>query len=647
MDSSTRWWWCIPMFMAAGCVSDANNDGAQHALESEVCGFEVLPSPQTIFEDACESGRTVYGPARFEREQGKPVAETAVFEVASSGDACVTIRNGDGGGRISSGRVTVDGASAAVPSDFNQQSDGVERSFALGEGTHELSVDLASGPGSFIEVEVREPFPQLNDAAETIGPNGALRLTNVATDHPLLTPNGDGHHDDTVFNLDGEPLIELPGKEEGTTDYFLDWKILVVSLDTCATEETGISGQTKINSPTNVRTTWDGTLDDGTLVDSGSYAYYAEVSLIREDGFVYDTVVSPRYGMIVDSAPADYDEGAKNLGQCDPLNDPFVCRCPGAGGIPTGDTNCNYADPHPGHGNLARIDDPLSIDRSFIATTQGPDGRWNVAADMRAFNHGGFVVQTQGVWDSEAELRQWVSEMTGVPTSAGDSLFNFDYTQVGTSTAITIVGLADHSFNHFLLDAITDQYGSITIDGGTTDVAALFNDDALAPSQYALDNARTGDECTANGTVIGDDPFRAKFCAYNTAVSLSSGTDLGVYALRTTVFDVGFGGAFSTVEEYCATNAIFACAIRNFTVPAESITIESSYYVDTADGSQFAFTEQVQAFDTVGLSFTHDRGDGADGVCTRAVTERAGALVRMDSADGSVPETCATNGIFF
>ncbi len=647
MVGSRTWWWCLPAVFAVGCANvDADVD-LREQQQGLVCGMDVLPSPQTVPATACENGRTVFGPTVFTRDRGTPQAEVATFDVETAGDVCVTVRNS----AISSGHVTINGSAIASPSSFGRDVALIEAEVAATAGANTLDVLLASGPGRTVEIEVREQFTSLNTGLDLVNDDGSLRLTNVATDHPLLTPNGDGHHDETFFNADVEPLNVLPGKDDGTVDYFLQWEFSIVSLDTCTTVDTGITGSTQVNSPTRVTAVWDGTDSFGAVVGDGTYSYVFHVSLVDEFGTFFGAIDSPAYAFSVDSAPANYDEAPAYLGACDPISDPTNCRCPGSGGVPGSmDPNCSFGmiqhlldgSGFP-PGTLGNFYDPSVIDLSFITTTQDA-GRYRVSVDLQTVFSGGLVAKGDGVWDSEAELRQWVADMTGVPLSTGDSLFNFDYVQLGTSTGVQLLGKANHSFNHFLLDAMTDDNGQITIDGVTTDLAARFNDDAFAPSQYSLDG-RADDECSHSASTNGGDELRAKFCANNSAVSIGSATDLGVYALRTSLFGIEFNGNTATQDELCLLNGIFSCGIRTIRVPADSLQIESTYFADAGGVTTVVRTDTAIATDLAAISLVADRGDGTDGVCARGVATRDGLVVRIDSADGAVPGTCLINGI--
>lgn len=651
------WWWCLPAALAAGCAGDmdvTDPASSRGALEGQVCGgITVLSSPQTLGESSCEAGRTVYGPVRFEREAGRKQKHTASFDVSTPGDVCVSVRSGEGGeGRISSGTVTIDGDAIAMPNDFNQKSDGLEGEFDLGTGSHTLDVELTSMPGSFVEIEVREAHPQLDSTVVTISDDSKLRLTNVAVDHPLLTPNGDGHHDDTVLNADVEPLVELPGHEDGSIDYFLDWTFVIYDIDNCTYAPTDISGRTQVNSPTNISTTWDGTSASNTTLPTGNYAYGVVVTLVDEFGAEISTVSSPLFGMIIDTAPADYDEQPAYAGQCVPVPAVETCQCVSAGGTIMDD--CHYAVLHYAHPNVVSVSDPTPTLRDQFITTTVEGGRYRVVADLREFNQGGIVLKGDGEWSNVAELRQWVSDMSGVPVGTGDSLFNFDYVQLGTSTGAHLStpgdqhidsGLAEVSFNHFFLDAITDGQGLIHIGGTTYDLGALQNGDETAATRYLVLDARTGDECTESGNSSGDSTLRAKFCAYNEGIAFNAG--LGIYQLRTTTFDLQIDAVPTVRDEDCAVNGIFSCSVRTVKQLAD-ITIESQYYVE-GDGIQFAFDDLTSASDVSALSVGLDRNrsEATDGVCSRSVVENGGLRVRMDSAAGAVPGTCAVNGIFF
>jgi hypothetical protein len=371
---------------------------------------------------------------------------------------------------------------------------------------------------------------------------------------------------------------------------------------------------------------------------------------VNASGNSFGSITSPVFGIVIDTATGavDYDERNELLGPCSVTTDPDMCRCA------VGETDCQFAysvDLLPELGLPAGVEPtyyaPTLVDKSFITTTQDlVSGRYTVVVDLRTYNAGGLVPKGNGFWANEASLRQWVTEMTGVPSSPGDSLFNFDYVQLGTSTPVRGSSGVQTSFNHFFLDAITDQFGRLFVGGKLTNLATLFNDDAGAPAVYTLTDPRVGDECSNSGNTDGVNGMRAKFCAYNTAVPVGDVTDLGVYALRTTVFDIEYNNLRTRQDPHFIIDGVLKVGFRIRQVPADSLEIESSFYVDNAGDPALTRTETTIASDAVGLSFSADRGDGEGGVCSRAVATRDGLAVRMDSADGAVPDSCVINGIF-
>ena len=645
-----------------------------------ICGLDVLPSPTAIpalqlppdppptpSADPCLDGETVYGPARFERASGPPVMETGAFTLEADSEVCIISETADKG----KGFLYLDGGRIAEPEDFD---DGAEvQTYSLAAGSHGQGVRLVGKPGEFLDVEIRAlvagggggtdpglPAPgevQIDPdtgALDMVSADGAVRLQNVATDHPLLTPNGDGHHDTTVLQALTTPLVPLPGKDEGTVAYYLDWQFQIVDLGTCAQIDPGLSGMKQINSPTLVEAPWDGTDATGALLPDGNYAYAYDVSVVDEFGVEFGSIESPPLGFVIDSLPTDFNEAADYEGNCNPATDDSACRCPGVDGIPgLPDPDCEFAWvlellPELGLPLSSAPDyrDPALVDKSFITTNQDPvSGRYTVIVDLTNYNAGGLVPKHRGVWPDEDHLRQWVADMTGVPKSTGDSLFNFDYVQLGTSTGVAQNGIR-YSFNHFLLDAITDDAGTLRLGPTITPLSVYFNDDAMAPPQFPVTNPRVGDECSDSGNTSGTDSLRSKFCAYNTAVPVSDVSHLGLYMLRTTVFDIEYDEDTTTQDQLCTITTIFQCGVRTRRVPADTLEIESSFYVDNGGDPQLTRTETRQVIDTVGLTFSADRGDGEGGVCSRATATRGGLAVRMDAADGAVPDSCVINGIF-
>jgi hypothetical protein len=676
-DAATRGLWCIvTALFAAGFTN--------YSYAELVCGMDVYPSPigfpaavtppdpqPNPSGDPCVDGETVFGPERFDRASGRPEMEMADFTLDADADVCIVSTAGDlQGDSMGKAFLSVDGMSIAEPEDYDDGT--VEQTMSLVSGSHGLGVRAVGKPGGYVDVEVRRLASGSGDggpglpspgeviidpetgALDMVNADGSVRLQNVATDHPLLTPNGDGHHDTTVFQALTTPLNDLPGLDQGTTAYYLDWAFQIVNLDSCSSIDPGLSGMEQIHSPTMVETTWDGTDATGALLPPGNYGYSFDVTIVDEFGAQFGRISSPELGIVIDPSPTDYLESADYLGNCNSSTDPSACRCPGVDGFPgTPDPNCEFTwlvDLLPEIGSplstVGNYRDPSVIDKSFITTNYDPaTGRYTVIVDLTNYNAGGLVPKHRGVWPDEDSLRQWVADMTGVPKSTGDSLFNFDYIQLGTSTAVDQNGVR-YSLNNFLVDAMTDDAGTLRVGGANTPLSVYFNNDVSPPPQFALTAPRAGDECTYAGNTNGVDSARAKFCAYNTAVRVGDTTDLGIYSLRTTLFDIEYNGARSKQDQICTITTFFQCGVRTFKVAADTLEIDSSFYVDNGGNPAFTRSETTQLNDATGVSFSADRGDGEGGVCSRAVATRGGLAIRMDAADGAVPDSCVINGIF-
>ncbi len=123
---------------------------------------------------------TAFGPVVFERQKGKPGAETLAFpEPAFGRDFMMTITNGDerGKNRVSAADVMLNGNRIAGPSDFNRTVDKIVRPVSLNT-VNTLSALVEGAPGGFITVVVTgtsyEPtvtaftvFPQTIRAGES------------------------------------------------------------------------------------------------------------------------------------------------------------------------------------------------------------------------------------------------------------------------------------------------------------------------------------------------------------------------------------------------------------------------------------------------------------------------------------------------
>lgn len=658
--------------MSAEEVSGAT-DGRAEALSptTSVCGLDVLPSPSRPFEDPCGQGELILdGPLASVSPSGLSASDT--FHLPEAGRVCISV--GENGARVH-----VNG-NPVMPRPSTTEGDPMQHfSLELGAGTHDLRV------GGATEVEVRTSRIRPGQAT-VFGQNGIVELTGVAVDHPMFSPNGDGYHDTALFNADNFPW-HMPGEKSGHFDYFLNWEWTVIDAETCQSYGVILHGTTQVNSPTNVQVLWDGSdpraassvsaLGGGSIsgpaIPDGSYIYQYRSDLMRSDGLWIDTVVSHPHGVLVNSQSnrwpnsfggthtlsthtlSTHTAGANGLSNdklivgCDPRVDEFDCACPED--QLEENTSCSYAM----SSNLATFDDPADLPNGFITSSYNSEtGRWTVVADMRDFNAGGLVPQTNGDYADIAELQQFVKNLTGVPADqTGNRLFNFDYIQLGYATPV-FEGKPVRGFNHFLLDVITDQTGSLQIGSSTYDLPALFaNGDPNIPAAYDILDERDGDECYHNGNTDGKTQVEGRSCTELRMANLDPGaSDLGIYRIKTRIFEMVVDGRTTTREYYCPGSGL-DCGIRTFQRFADEIRISREHYHE--DGSQLVagpideriFTdlpavvvETDRYFDNGGSDDSHD------GVCSRAELGRANMEIPLDSADGSLPSTCIINGIY-
>jgi hypothetical protein len=98
---------------------------------------------------------SAFGPKQYTRFAGPPQTFTEPFEHCGTAPCQIVVVNGneDGTKRISSASIFLNGRQIAGPRDFNQKVDKVVIPVALAD-QNQLSIRLASKPGSFLTVEV-------------------------------------------------------------------------------------------------------------------------------------------------------------------------------------------------------------------------------------------------------------------------------------------------------------------------------------------------------------------------------------------------------------------------------------------------------------------------------------------------------------
>lgn len=628
----------------AETAGSSETGGTTSETEETVCGRDPIGSPTEISTAPCRHGDLVVD-RKIERSRGSAETVEQTFDIDEEGELCITIRplGSSPGPEPAAARVEIDGSAVAEPDDFRGNAEGVQRTIDIEAGPHDLSLRVASKPGSRFAVELRAVGGGTGGPV-TEGDNGILELHNVAVDHPMFSPNGDGFHETATFNADNRHG-RLPGGD--SSEYHVDWEWRLVDSDSCE-ETTILEGETPLNSPTNVRATWDGGAEDGGAVESGGYLYEYRARLVRSESRIVDRAVSRARGMLVERESPDYS-GSTLAGECDPGSDPYDCRCPDE---TDEKRRCTFAwIPY-----LPTFGDPPSSPASnFIAADQAPEtGRWRVVVDLREATGGGLVRQSGGEWRSVDQLQQYIASLTGVPPDPQDrQLFNFDYTQFGYSTPVTVDSGPVEGFNHFLLDLITDRNGRLTIAGDTIDVAAqLEGTGGDTPSDFQIDETREGDECVHNGNFDGTTAVEAKTCNRIYSVNLAPGdSEIGIHVVASELFDFQVDGLGTERDTHCIVNGIYKCGVRTFHRDTDAMTVGGGLYADR-DALRRIRGESETSTDVPALVVHTDRRVSTpeasvfDGFCARNSATYGDLGIPLDAATGAVPSTCIVNGIY-
>jgi len=110
------------------------------------------PSLATISScDPCTEGATVLGPESFGREPGVPATGHRNFIMPTDGDLCVLLENNDCGAAV----VKIDGEQIFSPGQLSPNVTELVSTIPLTEGSHTLSVRVASSEGCSVTVELR------------------------------------------------------------------------------------------------------------------------------------------------------------------------------------------------------------------------------------------------------------------------------------------------------------------------------------------------------------------------------------------------------------------------------------------------------------------------------------------------------------
>lgn len=148
--------------------------------------------------DPCNSPNPVLILAAIKvRDQGEPTATDYPFIAATPLPVCIAVTNGGkprGGEGTSSGVVTLDSTVLLSQHDFSPRFAGAKLKRPLSAGSHLLSVDLASAPGTFIKVVISTPAVEgrpvviLPDHHDTSPPLGSMPQLPPPTEPVIMDP---------------------------------------------------------------------------------------------------------------------------------------------------------------------------------------------------------------------------------------------------------------------------------------------------------------------------------------------------------------------------------------------------------------------------------------------------------------------------
>lgn len=172
--------------------------------------------------DPCQGDLLLFGPETFTRTTCAPITEIRSFEVDNAGDVCIVVTNAGS----SAAWIKIDGIKYLRPNDFNPCVTDITATVTLTAGTHELSVRVASQPGTSITVELRAcdegPPPQRlcsEVARELCESKGWIVVGEPELGNIVCTVDGRGTEENcstcTEYNMvvwvDGSPERECPG----------------------------------------------------------------------------------------------------------------------------------------------------------------------------------------------------------------------------------------------------------------------------------------------------------------------------------------------------------------------------------------------------------------------------------------------------
>ena len=200
----------------------------------------------------------LFGPVTFLREREAPKTEEVSFVISdTTGPFLLRLTNGDsdGGQRVSSALVKLNGSEVFRPSQFNQNVATLSRQVVLLSGENSLEVRLRSVPGSFVTIEI---FRLDQHACPVLGLHTFIRSTGKPVEEtvafelgPQFTepfvmsvnsgnPDGSNTVDSATITLNGMLIFDPNDFNEQTS--FLSEVVSLIPANTLNVQISGAPG---------------------------------------------------------------------------------------------------------------------------------------------------------------------------------------------------------------------------------------------------------------------------------------------------------------------------------------------------------------------------------------------------------------------
>ena len=271
----------------------------------ENCGFELAEEPSEPPVNPCTDGTLVFGPETFVRAQGQPQTELRPFSAPEPGGVCILVQNSG----VSAAWIGVDGVDIIKPNRFNPHISVLSAMANVPAGEHELSVRLASKPGSELTVEVWFAPVDVTPRDKVVGDEGKVAVWNLFdTPDPFSPGDQDGVEDTT--SLSAMVGVMHLGRAKNSS-YSLRYTFEIADQADCV-QIRAIEGDVPLDPSVVldgflVTEDWDGTNDSGDPVAEGDYYYRLVAEVLLEDPVggieLIDYAVSRIQRVTVDNTP--------------------------------------------------------------------------------------------------------------------------------------------------------------------------------------------------------------------------------------------------------------------------------------------------------------------------------------------------------